>query len=104
MLYLFAGFSICLRLVEGTNLAQAVLKTYDFYLIQREFHFLQEGAVARIVPNIEQQRIAFDFGEAAIALFESALQLLEGFVCLAKRKNLGNLKCCTILKLFDVIS
>lgn len=43
--------------IKPTN--QGGHKGRPYSLIDREFHFLQEGCVARILFNIAQQRIAF---------------------------------------------
>ena len=66
---------------------------------------MQEGAIARIVLYIAQQRIAFHVAEAAVALFVGAFEPLERFVRLAAEGiDLGNLAGCIILKLLDVLS
>jgi len=44
------------------------LRSLRFISIHREFHFFQEGGPAGVALQAAQQRIAFHFGQAAVAL------------------------------------
>ena len=65
---------------------------------------MQEGAVARILFNVAQQRIAFHFCQAAVELFVAALKPFEGFVRFPSVSvDLGNLEGPIVLILFYVL-
>jgi len=51
--------------------------------IGRQVHLLEQRRVARISPDLAQQRIIFEVGEAAVVVLVGALQPLESPVDLA---------------------